>query len=110
MKSCNAWFTALFALAFACAAFGISTATERQLPPDAPLSELRIGYQKGGPLLILKSSGRLDARLAPLGVHVRWAEFPSGPPLLEALNAGALDFGVAGNAAAVFAQGAADSQ
>src|ERR1700689_2449440 len=110
MKSRDALCTALFAFALACTALGISIAAERQLPPDAPLSELRIGYQKGGPLLILKSSGRLDARLAALGVQVRWAEFPSGPPLLEALNAGALDFGVAGNAATVFAPGAADSQ
>jgi sulfonate transport system substrate-binding protein len=110
MKPRNRTIGALFAITFACAAIGISVADERQLTPNAPLSELRIGYQKGGPLLILKSSGRLDERLAPLGVHVRWAEFPSGPPLLEALNAGALDFGVAGNAATVFAQGAADSQ
>jgi hypothetical protein len=110
MKPRNRLLGALLVIAFACAAIGISVADERQLLPEEPLSELRIAYQKGGPLLILKSSGRLDARLAALGVQVRWAEFPSGPPLLEALNAGALDFGVAGNAATVFAQGAADSQ
>src|ERR1700678_977333 len=110
MKPRNRLLGALLVIAFACAAIGISVADEGQLLPEEPLSELRIAYQKGGPLLILKSSGRLDARLAALGVQVRWAEFPSGPPLLEALNAGALDFGVSGNAATVFAQGAADSQ
>jgi sulfonate transport system substrate-binding protein len=60
--------------------------------------------------LILKASGQVERRLLPLGVHVLWAEFPSGPPLLEALNAGALDLGVAGDAATVFAQGATGSQ
>lgn len=77
---------------------------------DKPLPEFRIGYQKGGPLMILKSTGELDRRLQPLGVKIRWSEFPSGPPLLEALNAGELDFGIAGNAATVFAQAAPDSQ
>jgi len=85
-------------------------ATQGPSSGEEPLAELRIGYQKGGPLLILKSSGALERRLAPLQVQIRWAEFPSGPPLLEALNAGALELGVAGNAATVFAQGAADSQ
>ena len=35
-----------------------------------------------------------------------WSEFPSGPPLLEALNAGAIDFGSAGEAPPIFAQAA----
>jgi len=60
--------------------------------------------------MILKVTGELDKRLALLGAKIRWSEFPSGPPLLEALNAGELDFGIAGNAATVFAQAAADSQ
>ena len=97
-----------FALVMAIA--GGLGATQGPSAGDEPLEELRVGYQKGGPLLILKSSGHLEDRLKPLGVHVRWAEFPSGPPLLEALNAGALDLGVAGNAATVFAQGAAQSE
>jgi sulfonate transport system substrate-binding protein len=78
--------------------------------PDKAISELRIGYQKGSSLMVLKSTGDLDRRLDPLGVKIRWSEFPSGPPLLEALNAGELDFGIAGNAATVFAQAATDSQ
>jgi sulfonate transport system substrate-binding protein len=100
---------ALLAVATALAPTGVPVGAEAPLLHDEPLSELRIGYQKGGPLLILKSSGELDRRLGTLGVTVRWAEFPSGPPLLEALNAGALEVGVAGNAATVFAQAAADS-
>ena len=35
-----------------------------------------------------------------------WTEFPSGPPLLEALNVGAIDFGNAGEAPPIFAQAA----
>lgn len=49
---------------------------------------IRIGYQKSGALLLLKNEGTLEKRLAPLGYSVEWREFPSGPPLLEALNAG----------------------
>jgi sulfonate transport system substrate-binding protein len=109
MKVRDSIFVALFAFAMALAPAAVPMGAEAPLPHDEPLSELRIGYQKGGPLLILKSSGELDRRLGTLGVQVRWAEFPSGPPLLEALNAGALEVGVAGNAATVIAQAAADS-
>jgi sulfonate transport system substrate-binding protein len=109
MKVRDGILIALFAVAMALAPVGVPVGAEASLLHDEPLSELRIGYQKGGPLLILKSSGELDRRLGTLGVPVRWAEFPSGPPLLEALNAGALEVGVAGNAATVIAQAAADS-
>jgi len=43
--------------------------------------ELRIGYQKYGTLVILKAKGTLEQRLAPLGVSVKWTEFPFGPPI-----------------------------
>ncbi|SAL40543.1 ABC transporter, substrate-binding protein, aliphatic sulfonates [Caballeronia sordidicola] len=66
---------------------------------------LRIGYQKGL-LSILKGRGTLEHRLAPLGVSVQWTEFPSGPPQLEALNVGSIDFGDVGEAPPVFAQAA----
>jgi len=67
---------------------------------------LRIGYQKSGPLLLLKGTGALEQRLAPKGVSVAWTEFPSGPPLLEALNVGSLDFGTTGDTPPIFAQAA----
>ncbi|WDD90684.1 sulfonate ABC transporter substrate-binding protein (plasmid) [Burkholderia sp. FERM BP-3421] len=63
---------------------------------------LRIGYQKG-PLSLLKARGTLERKLAPLGAKVTWTEFPSGPPQLEALNAGAIDFGDVGEAPPIFA-------
>jgi hypothetical protein len=39
---------------------------------------LRIGYQKYGTLTVLKGSASLEKRLAPLGVEVKWTEFPAG--------------------------------
>jgi aliphatic sulfonates family ABC transporter substrate-binding protein len=63
---------------------------------------VRIGYQKTGTLVILRQQQRLEK----LGWSVRWVEFQSGPPLLEALNAGAVDFGATGDTPPVFAQAA----
>ena len=68
--------------------------------------QLRVGFQKYGTLIILKARGTLEQRLAPLGIEVRWAEFPAGPQMLEALNVGGLDFGVVGEAPPIFAQAA----
>ena len=67
---------------------------------------VRIGYQKSGALLLVKTDGSLEKKLAPLGYRVEWREFPSGPPSLEALNAGALDVAHAGDAPLIFAQAA----
>jgi sulfonate transport system substrate-binding protein len=67
---------------------------------------LRIGFQKYGTLIILKARGTLEKRLAPLGVDLKWIEFPAGPQLLEGLNVGSLDFGVVGEAPPIFAQAA----
>jgi sulfonate transport system substrate-binding protein len=68
--------------------------------------EIRIGFQKYGKLVLLKGKGSLEEKLKPLGYKVSWTEFPSGPPLLEALNVGAIDFGVAGETPPIFAQAA----
>src|SRR5580658_8529616 len=67
---------------------------------------LRIGYQKYGTLVLLKARGSLEKRLAPLHVEVKWTEFPAGPQLLEGLNVGSIDFGIAGEAPPIFAQAA----
>ncbi|QDW36856.1 sulfonate ABC transporter substrate-binding protein [Bradyrhizobium sp. KBS0727] len=67
---------------------------------------VRIGFQKYGKLVLLKGKGSLEEKLAPLGYRVVWTEFPSGPPLLEALNIGAIDFGNTGEAPPIFAQAA----
>lgn len=67
---------------------------------------VRIGFQKYGKLVLLKSKGSLEPKLKALGYSVVWTEFPSGPPLLEAINVGAIDFGNTGEAPPIFAQAA----
>jgi sulfonate transport system substrate-binding protein len=67
----------------------------------------RVGYQKSSvALTLLKAQGLLEQRLAPLGYSVGWATFTSGPPILEALNAGAIDFAFTGEPPPIFAQAA----
>jgi sulfonate transport system substrate-binding protein len=69
--------------------------------------EFRIGYQKSGILIVARQQGGLEARLKSLGVEtVKWVEFQYGPPIMEALGLGALDFGAAGDTPPIFAQAA----
>lgn len=70
----------------------------------AASTTIRIGYQRSGVLLLAKSRGVVTAALRPRALQ--WVEFPSGPPLLEALNAGAIDFGATGDAPPILAQAA----
>src|SRR3954466_12038184 len=93
--------TALMVLAFIVLAAITARADEKVI---------RIGYQKYGTLILLKAKGSLEAKLKPLGYRVTWAEFPAGPPLLEALNAGAIDFGSVGETPPIFAQAAAGAR
>lgn len=67
---------------------------------------VRIGYQKYGTLVLLKGKGLLEQKLEKIGYAVEWTEFPGGPQLLEALNAGAVDFGSTGETPPIFAQAA----
>ncbi|PKM30699.1 MAG: ABC transporter substrate-binding protein [Gammaproteobacteria bacterium HGW-Gammaproteobacteria-11] len=71
-------------------------------------STLRIGYQKSSTLItLLKTQGTLESVLAQQGVSVTWHEFPSGLPLLEALNVGNVDFSAdVADTVPVFAQAA----
>ncbi|HTJ95632.1 MAG TPA: aliphatic sulfonate ABC transporter substrate-binding protein [Pararobbsia sp.] len=71
-------------------------------------TELRIGFQKSSTLIVtLKAQGTLEKALAPLNVHVTWAEFASGLPLVEALNANAVDFSAdVADTVPIFAQAA----
>ncbi|ALU92568.1 ABC transporter substrate-binding protein [Streptomyces globisporus C-1027] len=63
---------------------------------------LNVGDQKGGYEAILRASGELD----DLDYRIKWSTFTSGPPLLEAVSAGAVDIGGVGNTPPVFAAGA----
>jgi sulfonate transport system substrate-binding protein len=68
---------------------------------------VRVGYQKSSAsLVLLKAQGLLAKRLAPLGYNVTWSVFTSGPPVLEALNAGAVNFAFTGEPPPIFAQAA----
>ncbi|KAB2593991.1 ABC transporter substrate-binding protein [Streptomyces arboris] len=62
---------------------------------------LNVGDQKGGYEAILRASGELD----DLDYRIKWATFTSGPPLPEAVSAGAVDIGGVGNTPPVFAAG-----
>ena len=61
--------------------------------------ELRIGDQKGNMRAQLEAA---DA-LRDLPYDLRWSEFPAAAPLAEALNAGAVDAGIIGDAPLLFA-------
>jgi aliphatic sulfonates family ABC transporter substrate-binding protein len=78
----------------------------RAVAAPLPLEEVRIGYQKTTVLLVVKARKQLEKRFEPQGLSVRWVEFAFGPPLLEALSAGAVDYGYTGDAPPIFAQAA----
>ncbi len=73
---------------------------------EAP-TEIHIGYQRTGVLALLKRDQTLEQRFKPQNINVSWVEFASGPPLLQALNVGHLDFGETGDTPPIFAQAAA---
>jgi sulfonate transport system substrate-binding protein len=69
---------------------------------------VRIGYQKSSTLItLLKTQGTLDKTLAQENIDVSWHEFPSGLPLLEALNVGNVDISAdVADTVPIFAQAA----
>ena len=85
-------------------AAGILPAATRASATDS--TTLRIGWQKFGVLALARQTGALEKRLAGKNVNIEWSEFNSGPPLLEALGAGAIDFGPTGDVPPLFAQAA----
>nr|VUD29131.1 ABC-type nitrate/sulfonate/bicarbonate transport system protein [Raoultella sp. NCTC 9187] len=60
---------------------------------------LRIADQKGG----MRSQLEAANALQNLNYDIKWAEFPAAAPLAEALNAGAVDSGIIGDAPLLFA-------
>ncbi|MEV0225151.1 ABC transporter substrate-binding protein [Streptomyces sp. NPDC050704] len=63
---------------------------------------LNVGDQKGGSEAVLRAAGELKN----LDYKIKWSTFTSGPPLLEAVNAKAVDIGGVGNTPPIFAAGA----
>lgn len=87
---------ALPAFAITAAAAGARAAADKTL---------RVGFQKGEPILLAARQNRsLEKLLQPLGVSVQWIEFEFGPPMMEALRVNAIDVGGVGDTPPVFAQ------
>jgi sulfonate transport system substrate-binding protein len=63
---------------------------------------LRVGDQRGNARALMEAAGVLDG----LPYKLEWSEFPAAAPLLEALNAGAIDAGGVGDAPFTFAAAA----
>src|SRR5437016_3739576 len=55
------------------------------------LREIRIGYQKNGVLVVAREQAALERHFDPQGIAVKWVEFSSGPPMMEAMNVGSID-------------------
>ncbi|GAB2996055.1 ABC transporter substrate-binding protein [Amycolatopsis acidiphila] len=77
------------------------------VPPSVSAAELakvtlKVGDQKGNSQALLKAAGLLDN----LPYKIEWSTFTSGPPLLEAASAGAVDIGGVGNTPPIFSAAA----
>jgi len=70
---------------------------------DKP-TEIRIGTQKGGFFPAVRQRQTLENTFKPLGIEIKWIDFQFGPPLLEAINVGSVDFGYVGDTPPIFAQ------
>jgi sulfonate transport system substrate-binding protein len=73
---------------------------------QASVKEIRVGYQKTGVLVIARQQAVLEKRFAGRQIGIKWIEFTSGPPLLEAMSTGSVDLGAVGDTPPIFAQAA----
>ena len=71
----------------------------------AGVTEVRIGFQKTNLPVVAQRQRTIETALGP-DVAVKWVEFTAGPPLVEALNVGAIDLGWTGDAPPIFGQAA----
>jgi sulfonate transport system substrate-binding protein len=88
---------------------GVPTFSRALASNQAGLKEIRIGYQKNGVLVIARQQAVLERTFSPRGIDVKWIEFTSGPPMLEAMNVGSIDLGQVGDTPPIFAQAAGAS-
>ena len=87
----------------------IGGAAAAMLPPvhaQGPVKDIRIGYQKTGVLVVARQQAVLEKQFAGRQVAIKWVEFTSGPPMMEAMSTGSIDFGAVGDSPPVFAQAA----
>jgi sulfonate transport system substrate-binding protein len=87
-------------------AAALSLPAQRSSAQGARLKELKIGYQKNGILVIARQQATFENRFKKDGIDVKWVEFTAGPPMMEAMNAGSIDFGAVGDSPPIFAQAA----
>ena len=87
------------------AAVPLATMLSRRATAE-PLAEIRIGYQKNGVLVIARQRRTLEDHFAAQNIGIKWLEFSSGPPMLEAMNVGSIHYGAVGDSPPIFAQAA----
>jgi sulfonate transport system substrate-binding protein len=85
---------------------GAIAALSSRAKAQATVKEIRIGYQKTGVLVIARQQAVLEKRFAEKQIGIKWIEFTSGPPLLEAMSTGSVDLGAVGDTPPIFAQAA----
>src|SRR5580704_16974257 len=81
-----------------------TTAWSQQSRAEGAPKQIRIGTQKGGFFPAVRQRHSVEDAFKPLGIEIKWVDFQFGPPLLEAINAGSVDFGYVGDAPPIFAQ------
>jgi sulfonate transport system substrate-binding protein len=102
------------ALAVASAEAHLKSSVQSAVTPSAkavaPAKKLKgvvlnVGDQAGtGAEAVLQAAGLINSSgVLRDGLHVKWADFTSGPPILQAISAGAVDIGGVGDAPPVFA-------
>ncbi|MGY3653241.1 sulfonate transport system substrate-binding protein [Bradyrhizobium sp. LM4.3] len=82
----------------------LATALAAQARAEDKPVEIRIGTQKGGFFPAVRQRQTLESAFKPLGIEIKWIDFQFGPPLLEAINVGSVDFGFVGDTPPIFAQ------
>jgi sulfonate transport system substrate-binding protein len=83
-----------------------TAALSLQARAEAGVKEICIGYQKTGVLVITRQQAVLEKKFAARQIGIKWIEFTSGPPLLEAMSTGSVDLGAVGDTPPIFAQAA----
>jgi sulfonate transport system substrate-binding protein len=88
-----------------------TTPSARVVAPAKKLNGvvLNVGDQAGtGAEAVLQAAGLINSKnVLKDGLHVSWADFTAGPPILQAIASGSLDIGGVGDAPPVFANPAA---
>ena len=85
---------------------GAIAALSSRAEAQTTVKEIRVGYQKTGVLVIARQQAVLERRFAGQQIGIKWIEFTSGPPLLEAMSTGSVDLGAVGDTPPIFAQAA----